>query len=96
MIYGLGKTGVFGNSAPNVVFVTKDRIENSEISQSMIEIMPSGYGPFFVIDCSKMDADGEAPVYLVSAGGYEVECEKVADSFGEFLLNEVNMLLEET
>lgn len=94
MIYGIGKNGIEGNAAPNVVFATTDRRKNGEITDQMVEIMPSGYGPYFVIDCAEMDSRAEAPVYEIDEAGHQHGKRKVADSFGEFLLGEVNDLLE--
>lgn len=96
MIYGLGKNGLEGDAAPNVVFATEDRRKNGEITDQMVEIMPSGYGPYFVIDCAEMDDQSEAPVYEIDEAGYQHGKDKIADSFGEFLLGEVNSLLEST
>ena len=93
MIYGLGKTGLEGDAAPNVVFATKDRRQNDEITASMVEIMPSGYGPFFVIDCDDIGASSEATVWQVSELGVVKGKSKVAESFGEFLLAEVKDLV---
>lgn len=59
----------------------------------MIRIMASGYGPFFAIDCNQIDANGEAPVYEVSAKGVAQGKSRVAESFGEFFLNEVKALI---
>ncbi|MEL6475537.1 MAG: SMI1/KNR4 family protein, partial [Pseudomonadota bacterium] len=55
----------------------------------MVRIMASGYGPFYVIDCEYVDQDGESPVFLVDQLGYAVSRERVANSFGEFLLTEM-------
>ena len=94
MIYGIGKNGLEGDAAPNVVFATKDRRENGEITDQMVEVMPSGYGPYFVIDCAEMNDQAEAPVYEIDEAGYRHGKRRIADSFGEFLLGEVNDLLE--
>lgn len=94
--YGLGKLGLDGKGGSGVVFQTEVARGRGQISENMVRILSSGYGPEFVIDCAQMDADGEAPVFEVAASGYKDGMKKVADSFGEFLLNEVNMLLEET
>ncbi len=59
----------------------------------MIPFLTAGYGPFYVMDCAEMNTDGEAPVYEVSTGGYTNGKDKLADSFGEFLRNEVRRTL---
>ena len=92
--YGLGKSGLDGAAVPNVVFATQSSRLSEEISKGMVRIMASGYGPDFVIDCGQLDQRGEGPVYEVNELGYRHGMKKVADSFGEFLLKEVNTLLE--
>lgn len=93
-VYGLGETGLDGRSAPSVVFTTDRSRKAGEISSTMVRIMASGYGPFFVLECAEIDDQDEAPVYEIPMTGYQDGIEKVADSFGEFLLNEVNMNME--
>lgn len=94
-IYGLGKTGLQADSAPSVVFTTRKSREVGEISDTMVRIMASGYGPYFVIDCSEVDDAGEAPVYKIAATGYLDGKELVAQNFGAFLLQEVELELQE-
>jgi SMI1-KNR4 cell-wall len=93
-IYGITINGLDGNSIPNVVFVTEADRSRGEISDKMVEIMVTGYGPYFVLDCGQLDQRGEAPVYEINELGYKHGMKKVADSFGEFLLSEVNMMLQ--
>lgn len=95
MISGIGRDGVKGSNFGNVFFATMNSRENNKINFDMVWIMASGYGPDFVIDCAKLDQNDEAPVYEIDELGYETGMKKVADSFGEFLLNEVNMALPE-
>ena len=61
--------------------------------KTMIMILQSGYGPFFVLDCGKTDETGEAPVYELSLEGIRGERKRVADSFGTFLLDEVKVVV---
>lgn len=89
MIYGLGRAGMDVASVPNVVFATETLRQGGEIDDKMVRIMASGYGPFYVIDCEYVDQDGESPVFLVDQLGYSVSRERVANSFGEFLLTEM-------
>jgi hypothetical protein len=93
-VYGITKNGIDGKSIPNAVFATEDSRSRDEIKDTMVEVMASGYGPRFVIDCGQMDANGEAPVYEVHERGYLYGMKKVADSFGEFLLDQVNLAIE--
>ena len=78
-----------------VFFQTSVARERGQISQTMVRVMSSGYGPEFCIECGLINADGEAPVYLVPADGDMQNATKEADSFGEFLLKEVTAVLIE-
>jgi SMI1 / KNR4 family (SUKH-1) len=92
-ISGIGRDGLRGSNYGNVWFATTDARGNDEIGSKMIWFMPSGYGPNFVLDCGQLDQRGEAPVYEINELGFRHGMKKVADSFGEFLLNEVAMTL---
>ncbi len=92
-VSGIGRDGLRGSNYGNVWFATINSREKEEIGPKMIWIMPSGYGPDFVLDCGQLDQRGEAPVYEINELGYKHGMRKVADSFGEFLLNEVKTML---
>jgi SMI1-KNR4 cell-wall len=92
--YGVPKLGIDAQSIPNVVFATLDLRSRDEASAKMVNFKASGYGPNFVIDCGQLDQRGEGPVYEIHELGYMHGMKKVADSFGEFLLNDVKILLE--
>lgn len=94
-IYGIGKSGVQTKGGSGVFFQTSVARERGQISQTMVRVMSSGYGPEFCIECGQFTADGEAQVYLVPADGDMKNATKEADSFGEFLLNEVTAVLIE-
>ncbi|CDZ49647.1 SMI1/KNR4 family protein [Neorhizobium galegae] len=93
-IYGWLSQGIDAKFITNVVHATERERADGRISDTMIPFLTAGYGPFYVMDCAEMNADGEAPVYEVSAGGYTKGKDKLADSFGEFLRNEVRRTLE--
>jgi hypothetical protein len=93
-IYGIGLQDLSAKSPFNVLYSTMGARERGEITNRMVKFMVSGYGPFFVIDCSQRDVSGESPIYEVHEKGYQSGLRKVADSFGEFLRNEVKMYLE--
>ena len=94
MISGIGKNGVYGDNFGSVYFSTTELRKNEEITDKMLHLMPTGYGPYFVIDCAQLNQRSEGPVYEINELGYKHGMKKVAESFGEFLLNEVNMLPE--
>jgi SMI1-KNR4 cell-wall len=92
--YGVPKLGLDAQSIPNVVFATYDLRSRDEVSSGMVNIKASGYGPNYVLDCAQTDQSGEAPVFEINELGYKHGMKKVAESFGEFLLSEVKMMLE--
>lgn len=94
VIYGIGLDGVNGKGGSGVLFQTQLARDRKQITPTMVRVMTSGYGPEFCIECSETNSEGEAPVYLVPADGDPEKTEKVADSFGEFLLAEVKLNLE--
>lgn len=93
-IYGWLTQGIDATFITNVVYAAERYRAEGRISQTMIPFLTSGYGPFFVMDCGEMSAEGEAPVYEISAGGYQRGKDKLAESFGEFLLGEVHRMLQ--
>lgn len=93
MIYGIGPGGVGAESAPSTLFSTLGRRSELGISNTMVEIMASGYGSFFVFDCKEVDGHGECPVFEVSADGFRNSITKVSDSFGEFFLQEIKSII---
>jgi hypothetical protein len=88
--YGLGKTGLDGKNAPSVVFTTERSRKDREISDTMVRIKASGYGPFYVIDCAETTTPGESPIYELDERGMSYGSKRVADSFGAFVLEHVN------
>lgn len=86
------RLGVCLPNSYNVVFATETSRKERLITDTMIEIGVAGYGPFFFIDCAELDENGEAPVYEAPANGVQNGKDKLADSFGEFLLNEVRSI----
>ena len=95
-IYGIGKSGFDTKGGSGVLFQTEVARKRGQITPTMVRILSSGYGPEFCIECAEMQPSGEAPVYLVPADGDLDKVKKVADSFGAFLLNEVQMNLKDT
>jgi hypothetical protein len=89
MISGIGLDGVVGSSFGNVYFATMKSRTCGVISDRMIWVMSTGYGPDYVLDCSQPSDIGECPVFLVSEQGYAAGYEREADSFGAFLLDQV-------
>jgi SMI1-KNR4 cell-wall len=93
-ISGVGNSGLEGTTASSVVFATENDRSNGLISKFMITIAFAGYGPFFVIDCSQLAENRTAPIYEIPAGGISYGKDKIAEDFGNFLLKEVENMLE--
>jgi hypothetical protein len=93
-IFGWLSQGIDARFITNVVFATERERAAGRITDSMIPFLTSGYGPFFVMDCAEINADGEAAVYEISAGGHEKGKDRLAESFGAFLSEEVSRALE--
>ncbi|AXA41600.1 SMI1/KNR4 family protein [Rhizobium leguminosarum] len=92
--YGWLSQGIDAKFATNVVYTTERERCDGRISGAMVPFLTSGYGPFFVIDCTEIGLDGEAAIYEVSPAGYERGKDRVADSFGAFLIEEVDRVLQ--
>lgn len=93
-ISGIGKNGVIGSNAGSVHWRTMKGREDGELSEQMIYIMNAGYGPHFVLDCGQPGAGGEASVFEIHPAGYRHGSDKLAESFGDFLLVEVKAAIE--
>lgn len=73
---------------PNGIWLTAQLRKDSSLPKELIVVSETGYGPYYVIDTSQKNINGEAPVLI---WGFGKEMEKVSDSFGEFLFE---LLLE--
>lgn len=95
-VYGLARFGgLDAQSIPNVVFATESEQAAGCITPSMVHVMASGYGPIYVLDCSEPDGFGEVPIYEIALGGVAHGRDRLAPSFGEFILGEVERLVRE-
>lgn len=95
--YGISKQGLSAKSAPDVNYVTLEARKAGDIDSGMIKILSSGYGPSFSLDVSKSgERSGEA-VVVETELSFKRDNNKniVANSFAEFLLQEITMSLEE-
>lgn len=94
--YGITKDGLEAKSVPSVIFATKAARDRGDISERMIIIKSSGYGPSFCIDTSGDSSSTSVPVVEVDfsfkRGGIK---KQVAESFGEFFLNEIEKAVAE-
>ncbi|WP_225768826.1 SMI1/KNR4 family protein [Inquilinus sp. Marseille-Q2685] len=91
--YGITKSGLNAQSIPCVLWATERSREKGHITDSMLRIKMSGHGPFYVIDLSQTDAEGEGPVLELPVQGISGGSEKIADDFGSFFLDEITSAL---
>ncbi len=75
-----------GQSIPNGIWLTLDLRERLNLQKEYLVVSETGYGPYYVIDTSITNESSESPVYMWSVS---YKKEKVADSFGEFLFEEL-------
>ncbi|MGF6232842.1 hypothetical protein QFZ27_006797 [Inquilinus ginsengisoli] len=61
----------------------------------MLRIEMSDDGPYYVIDLSLTDAEGERAVLELPVQGMSGGSEKIADDFGSFLLAEIAYALSD-
>ncbi|WP_375580438.1 SMI1/KNR4 family protein [Marivirga tractuosa] len=94
--YGTTQKGMQATSAPSVLFVTKNNRALGQLSERMIAIKSSGYGPIFAIDMSEADQYGEGKIVEVALG-YKITGEKkvLANSFAEFFYSEIENAIED-
>lgn len=99
--YGEFDDADFATAIPSFVFATENSRRLKEIGNFDIYVKPTGYGPDVVVDCSVLDIDREAPVFRQSAnydrktGKVDYVREKIANSYGEFFLNEIVRIASE-
>ncbi|HHV7361494.1 TPA: SMI1/KNR4 family protein [Morganella morganii] len=95
-IYGITKKGINGDRVPCVLFVTKQAREMGDISNGMIKIKSSGYGPSFSIDTDIIGNSGEPVIVQTELSFKQNGIKKIiADNFAEFLLAEIEMAIED-
>jgi len=88
--YGIIANKVPGTSAPSVTWRTLDDRETAGLPHHLVPIMSSGYGPLFCLDASNRSDDGEYAVVLWEPSNDESNPPQlIADSFGDFFLNEI-------
>lgn len=94
--YGITKKGKDENQIPCVLFATKDARATGDITNKMIKIKSSGYGPSYSIDTEMLGAAGE-PVVVETELSFKRTGEKkfVAESFGDFLLSNIKEAIED-
>ncbi|MCH8498305.1 MAG: SMI1/KNR4 family protein [Marinobacter sp.] len=93
--YGVTKDGVISESVPSVIFTTKVARARGDISNDMIKIKSSGYGPSYCIDLSLAESGNSPVVEVALSFKRDGEKKMVAKSFSEFFLNEIKNALSD-
>lgn len=94
--YGITQRGKDENQIPCILFATQEARANGDISDKMVKIKSSGYGPSYSIDMDVLGNSGE-PVVVETELSYKRTGEKnvIADSYGEFLLSQIKEAVED-
>lgn len=90
--YGIMDLNFHEYSGPDCVRQTLSERKDWGLPHQFIVIGETGYGPSYVLDSSKPNAHGEYPVILYDSNGYY---EKIHEDFGDFLLEEVTLSLQD-
>ncbi|CCN49845.1 conserved hypothetical protein [Vibrio nigripulchritudo MADA3029] len=91
--YGITPSGTKATNLPSVYFATLSSRKRGDISNEMIKIQSSGYGPNICIDVSK---DCKGAVYEVPLSfKRDKEKNKLSNSFSEYLHSEINRIIDE-
>jgi hypothetical protein len=83
---------VFENStAPNAIWLTLNKRASIGLDPGFVIVADVGDGTSYALDTRHIDDAGEAPVLRVSVDG--CACERIADSFGAYLLEAVKAIV---
>ena len=96
-IYGLTKeySNDFNNlGSPNGIWLTLDERKDDYLPHHFIIISDTGDGYWYCLDASQPNDEGEYSVVVWGLDMAEKDKEKVAEDFGEFLLNELKQRLD--
>lgn len=88
-IYGIPQNKLNLCSIPNAIWLTLDERKCSNINKNLVLIAQSDEY-FYAINCSNSDNDLENPIIDYNPSKKIEECEIIAKTFEEFLINSVN------
>ena len=90
-VFGLVDENFENSTVPNSIWLTLKKRRTIGLDPAYIVIAEGGDGTFHGLDTRQVGPDREATVVLLSVNGKNSG--KVADSFGEYLLEEVRRTL---
>jgi hypothetical protein len=85
--YGIVGSNVEEPGVPNGIWLTLDFRRSFGLPTSLLLVASTGFGPYYALDVSKIDASGEAPVVEWSPG--EKDFAHIAPDFGTFFLKTI-------
>lgn len=94
--YGITSKGKDEAQVPCIQFITNSARARGDVSNRMVVIKSSGYGPVYSIDADTIGSIGE-PVIVETKLSYKRTKEKrvVADNYGAFLLSEIKNSIQD-
>ena len=96
-VYGIGYGGFEAESCSNIVWLVLKYRKNYNLHLELVIISDDGMGNYYCLDCVNVNEFGEGPIVMQYVGHQQPlkEMEKIANDFGEFLLNEVKHYFKE-
>jgi len=92
-VYGLVDDDFTHSAVPDAIWLTLEERRNVGLDPRYVVIGTLGDGTLDCLDTVHLDREGEAPVVQLSAEGEDPV--KLADSFGEYFLTEVESALSD-
>lgn len=92
-VYGLVDDDFVDSAVPDAIWLTLEERESNGLDPRFIIIGALGDGTYDCLDTAHLDASGEAPVVQLSADFEDPV--KLAESFGEYFLAEVESALSD-
>lgn len=90
-IFGVINENFQNSTVPNGVWLTLNERRSIGLDPAFVIVGDGGDGTYYAIDTRRVDDSGEAPVVRLSTDG--MLGEKVADSFGAYLLEAVSRVI---
>lgn len=95
IIYGIINNKLESEGAPNGIWSILTKRKKWGLPNTHIIISNTGDGFWYVLDSSQPNIAGEYPVFIYGFGEDGKSQEKVNEDFGEFLLEQIKLSLEE-
>jgi hypothetical protein len=90
-VFGLISDNFERSTVPNGIWLTLNERKSIALDPAYVIVGDGGDGTYYSLDTRHVDGAGEGPVIRLSVDGNQ--CEKIADSFGSYLLNAVSAVV---